>query len=590
MTGNGAPMVADVRVTDTLADLVIVPRNRNDYHRLTLLMRQLLPSSRIRRTALGTSLDAGSAVQLAELAQSLELRWSPEAIRYVENRIRTKALHAALHGKVEAIKGGGRALAESFLVGGVSPVLDDHQVVNVAAMTLEEGYGLCVFDEQGAGKTVTSIFAFDRLVGANQADFALIVAPKSMISEWVGDFTRFRGNLYKVEVLTGTLREKRLALRQGADVLVTNFETVVSLEDDLKSLLRLHGDRAVLFVDESFLVKNLDARRTRAIRRLREWCGRAFMLCGTPAPNSPHDLVQQFNIVDFGLTFDGVDIPKDRELARPVVRQAIDHRGLFIRHLKQQVLPDLPAKTFERAIVPLQPVQSAAYSAALNDLVIDLRASDESSFNKHLTSFLARRMALLQICSNPAAIVNGYDEVPSKLLALDSLLDELIGNRREKVVLWSFFTSSIDAIMARYAKYNAVRYDGTITTVDERAEAKRKFQEDDETMLFVGNPAAAGAGITLHRARYAIYESMSNQAAHYLQSLDRIHRRGQTRRVQYVVLLCDRTIEMREYDRLIDKERSAQDLLGDQTTPAITRETMLADIEAAYQMLESVRQ
>ena len=63
-------------------------------------------------------------------------------------------------------------------------------------------------------------------------------------------------------------------------------------------------------------------------------------------------------------------------------------------------------------------------------------------------------------------------------------------------------------------------------------------------MVFVANPAAAGAGLTLHRARVAIYESLSNQAAHYLQSLDRIHRRGQKREVEYVVMLCDGTLEI----------------------------------------------
>ena len=36
------------------------------------------------------------------------------------------------------------------------------------------------------------------------------------------------------------------------------------------------------------------------------------------------------------------------------------------------------------------------------------------------------------------------------------------------------------------------------------------------TMIFLGNPAAAGAGLTLHRARIAIYESFSNQAAHFI--------------------------------------------------------------------------
>jgi SNF2 family DNA or RNA helicase len=96
-------------------------------------------------------------------------------------------------------------------------------------------------------------------------------------------------------------------------------------------------------------------------------------------------------------------------------------------------------------------------------------------------------------------------------------------------------------------------------------------------MLFAANPAAAGAGLTLHRARIAVYESMSNQAAHYLQSIDRIHRRGQTRDVEYLILLCDKTIEVDEYERLITKERFAQELLGDRVEEPITRQSMLSE-------------
>ena len=146
------------------------------------------------------------------------------------------------------------------------------------------------------------------------------------------------------------------------------------------------------------------------------------------------------------------------------------------------------------------------------------------------------------------------------------------------MVLWSFYTASIDAIMTRYAKFGAVRYDGTVSNVADRRDAVRRFQEDEETMLLVANPAAAGAGLTLHRARLAVYESMSNQAAHYLQSVDRIHRRGQKRETEFVVLLCHATIEEDEFRRLTEKERASQKLLGDPTDRAVTRDTMLAEL------------
>ena len=169
--------------------------------------------------------------------------------------------------------------------------------------------------------------------------------------------------------------------------------------------------------------------------------------------------------------------------------------------------------------------------------------------------------------------------------ALDELLEELVGRRGEKVVIWSFYTSSVAAIVQRYARFGVVRYDGTVTNVSARREAVRMFQEDEDTKVFVGNPAAAGAGLTLHRARVAIYESLSNQAAHYLQSLDRIHRRGQEKDVEYVIMLCDGTLEVTEYDRLVQKELAAQDLLGDNVKTPLTRETFLTDVREAAALL-----
>ena len=88
------------------------------------------------------------------------------------------------------------------------------------------------------------------------------------------------------------------------------------------------------------------------------------------------------------------------------------------------------------------------------------------------------------------------------------------------------------------------------------------------------------------RARYAVYESLSNQAAHYLQSLDRIHRRGQERPVEYIVLLCERTLELNEYETIDRKESAAKALLGDPDIAPPSRAVMLAEAEQAAKLLE----
>ncbi len=576
----------EVCITDTLDRICLIPFEGCDRQDVRKALREVAGDIPMRSSADGVSVPSGYAHLILNAGKALDLHWRGLAKLYVENRQRTQGCFRVVKTRLEEIKAGGISLAEDMLKD-LADVgrLDDHQKINVAMMTLPESPGMCVFDEQGAGKTVTFIYTFDLLVHRDEADIALVFAPKSMVPEWPNDLRRFKGDLYQCAVISGGRREKRVAISSDADFFVTNFETAVSMESELTAMLRRQRGRAVIAIDESFYVKNLDAKRTKAIRRLREYCGKAYVLCGTPAPNSPQDLVQQFNIVDFGYTFADVEVPDDREASLPVVQKAIEERGLYIRNLKSDVLPDLPHKRFHRILLPLEPGQRRLYAGALKDLILDLRSIDDETFQRQISSFLARRSALLQICSNPTSVAEGYAEVPAKLLALDSLLEELIVHRAEKVILWSFYTASIDAIMDRYIPFNPVRYDGTVSEVSDRREAVRKFQEDDETMLFVANPAAAGAGLTLHRAHTAIYESMSNQAAHYLQSLDRIHRRGQTKDVDYLVLLCDETIEVEEYERLMRKERTAQTLLGDRVERPFTRETMLEEAVNAITVL-----
>lgn len=586
MAEEASRPLADAVRSPSLDGIWLVPRISSDPHETIRLVAGVL-GRRPHRGSRGIELSATDGALVKASAVADRIAWCEEVERFLANRNSVATFYEKAVAEIRAIALAGREAALKRLSwGGNYEQLDDHQVINVAAMTLGYSPGLCLFDEQGAGKTVSMIYAFDELVRRNEADFLLIVAPKSMVGEWPKDFLRFTGDLYKIAAATGSLSDKRRILRQRPDVLITNFETAISMERELEAHLRSYEGRAVVAVDESFFIKSAEAKRTLSLRRLREWCTRAYVLCGTPAPNAPSDLVEQFNMVDFGLTFDGIDIPDDRDQALPVVQGVIEVRGLYLRSLKSDVLPNLPSKAFQRLRVPLQPVQAELYRRGLQALNDELVQMDDAQFKRQITNYLAQRSALLQLCSDPAAVVQTYTETPAKLLALDDLLHRLIGEQSEKVIVWSFYTRMIDRLMARYAGYGATRYDGKVADVQERRESVRRFQEDPETKLFIANPAAAGAGLTLHSARYAVYESMSNQAAHYLQSLDRIHRRGQKRNVTYFVLTCEGTIEEPEYDRLVRKEQAAQALLHDEVGAPVVR---TAALEETLQLLAAIR-
>lgn len=456
--------------------------------------------------------------------------------------------------------------------------LDPHQVEAVAAMTVPSLQGMALFDEQGTGKTICALAAFDVLRQRGLASHLLVVAPKSVLSVWKDEIANFLKDRYSVKTVVGRQAKPLELLQSEVDVLIVSYETVIRASVILQGLISTKERDFMLVVDESYYVKNPVAQRSQAVAKLRQWCKRAYVLCGAPAPNSPIDVVHQMDIADAGTTFSGVSIPDDEDSASIVVQKALGSSAIYLRRLKEEVLPSLPVKNIKKVFMELQPVQASLYEHALQDLVVDVRRVDDTYFKKHLGKFMARKWALLQICSNPGGIDPLYSEEPAKLLALDQIVRTIVEDRGLKIVLWSFFRHSLQAIAKRYARYGVVRIDGSVDSIEERALAIQRFQNDPSVMVFVGNPAAAGAGITLTAASHAVYESFSNQPAHYLQSVDRIHRRGQQNPVTSFVLISRPTIEQREFDKLIEKERRGHALFGKRPVEPVTREGFLKDL------------
>lgn len=456
--------------------------------------------------------------------------------------------------------------------------LDQHQIEAVAAMTVPSLQGMALFDEQGAGKTICALATFDVLRQRGLVSHLLVVAPKSVLSVWKEEAETFLRDRYSVRIIGGKQARPLELLRSDSDILLVSYEAVTRGSVMLQGLLSSKGREFMLVVDESYYVKNPKAQRSRAVTLLRQWCKRAYVLCGAPAPNSPVDVIHQIDIADAGTTFSGVSIPNEEDSAVMVIQETLGNSAIYLRRLKEEVLPELPVKNTKKVFIELQPVQASLYKDALQNLIIEVRRVDDTYFRKHLGEFMARKWALLQICSNPAGIDPLYSEVPAKLLALDQIIETIVEDRGLKIVIWSFFRYSLQAIVDRYAPYGVVKVDGSVDSIEERSIAIHRFQNDPSVRIFVGNPAAAGAGITLTAASHAVYESFSNQPAHYLQSVDRIHRRGQQNPVTSFILVSRPTIEELEFEKLVCKERRGYELFGKQPSQALTREGFLKDL------------
>lgn len=455
-------------------------------------------------------------------------------------------------------------------------MLDPPQAMAVAELIQDGILGVCLFDEQGSGKTAMSIAAFDILKRNSSIDAMIVVCPKSMAYEWPKDIEKFTNDKYDVVIADGDMNNRHNASLTKFDVLIVGYEALSSIMQVLIS--KASTRKYLLVADESFFIKNEDAVRSQNIMKLRYACNRCYVLCGTPAPNSPYDLINQVNLADTGYAFSGFKKTNDVVHDSDKISRILEDKSFYIRRLKTEILDEVPDKKFHVYSVPMTGRQRSMYEQARENLELELVNLGNQKFKRNIATYLQKRATLLQICSCPESIDPTYSEIPGKYIELDKILTTLFETKR-KVIIWSFFTKSIDALIGRYAPYHPLRIDGSVSSVDRRT-AVNSFQNDPSKLLLIANPAAAGAGITLHASYDAIYFSYSNKAADYLQSLDRIHRRGQVSdHVNYYLLVCDGTIEENEIKRLRSKEVSQSQILGDYMPWPTSFDEALAELQ-----------
>ena len=487
-----------------------------------------------------------------------------------------------------------RRSEESYHTGDISRItaewrgiLDPAQLTAVNAM-LEPGLlGFCLFDEQGTGKTFMGLGLIHHLFMTGRANQLLVFCPSSMTGEWVG-------RLGSVSALSSKIKGLVSLHESGDNIhntcsrsvgIVTNYHQASANAQVLatwarRPLSKGEEARTLLIIDESFVVKNEDAQMSQAVMAIREHCSYGLVLCGTPAPNRPDDIVHQFNIADLGATL-GLYRPTDddhRNLEELSAR--IDEGGAFLRRLKKDVLSDLPEKSFRISRLQMSKLHQAEYDKAKRSYRADLISHGSGPLGSNFRDFLTRRMKLIELCAFPDGNLIPSSE-NAKFTALRGILDEVCLQGRGKLIIWSSYRDSLKEIDRLVAGMGITlgRIDGSVAP-QERTAIVKAFQETASPQVVIANPSAAGAGLTLHAASHAVYMSYPSQAAHFLQSIDRIHRRGQNAsETVFHLLVFDKTIEEKELTRLFRKESTQADLLGDVFSMPRTVTDFIAEID-----------
>jgi SNF2 family DNA or RNA helicase len=422
------------------------------------------------------------------------------------------------------------------------------------------------FSVPGAGKTTEALAYF--FLRSKPDERLLVIAPKNAFAAWDeqietcmpelhASFTRLRGGRDAIaRVLDSDPRFMLIGYQQLARV---------------KELVAAHVARHPIhvYLDESHRIKSGLTRQTpQAVLSLAHLPVGKLIMSGTPMPQSADDLIPQFAFL----------YPEIAAISETVVELI---RAVYVRTNKKEL--GLPPVDRVMVALPMGPVQRELYKLMKFEVARDA-ASALSIRSKQAFRNLGRSVArLLQFVSNPALLSSELGFVHEDLLR--AVLAEgdgpklrwvlkrarFLARQGKKVLIWSSFVRNVEYIADRLSDLGAVYIHGGVDAGDEDDDETREgkvklFHDDPNVRVMVANPAAASEGVSLHTVcHHAIYLDRTFNAAHYLQSEDRIHRLGLAPDQQTVIEIveCEGTLDETVRERLKQKIGAMAEALED---------------------------
>ena len=425
----------------------------------------------------------------------------------------------------------------------------DHQKATAAFLTLNKK-AFC-FNEQGTGKTASSIWAADYLMNMGLVKRVLVICPLSIMdAAWRNDLFSFAMHR-SVEVAYGA-KDKRKAIIQGdAEFVIINYDGVEVVKDEIAA-----GGFDLFIVDEATHYKNAQTKRWKTLNKLIKEDDWLWMMTGTPAAQSPVDAYGLAKLVNplsvprfFGAWRDMVMWKvtqfsyKPKETAKDTVFRALQPA---IRFTKDECL-DLPDMVYTKRFVEMTAQQKKYYETLRKQMLMQVAGESVSSANAAINM-----NKLLQISAG-AVYTDEGDSIEFDIKSRYQALRETIDESSQKVLVFVPFRHTIDMLVSK------LRADGITSEVirgdvsaANRTDIFARFQSEADPKVLVIQPQSAAHGVTLTAANTIVWWGPTSSLETYLQANARIHRSGQKHKCT-VIQLAGSAAEKRIYKMLDDR-------------------------------------
>lgn len=418
--------------------------------------------------------------------------------------------------------------------------------------------------DMGLGKSVITLSAiFDLCLDSFQIRKVLVIAPLRVARDtWPAELQKWdhlKGLLWSVAV--GTEAERKAALRQDAFVYIINRENVQWLVEQSG----LPFDYDMVVIDELSSFKSYQAKRFRALMKVRPGVKRIVGLTGTPSSNGLMDLWAEFRLLDMGKRLgryithyrnmyfapdkrNGMVVFSYKPLpgAEEAIYDAISDITISMKAADHLQMPEL---IVNEVTVSLSPAEREVYEGLKKELVVSLGDEEIDAGN---AAALAGKLSQM---ANGAVYTEDKRVIPLHSRKLDALEDLIEAANGKPVLVAYWFKHDLSRIEERLHTLHI-----PFARADKPENLERWNRGELPVMLI--HPASAGHGLNLQAGGSTlIWYGITWSLELYQQTNARLWRQGQKQTVVIHHIIAEDTIDARIMKALSEKEKTQTALM-----------------------------
>ena len=423
-----------------------------------------------------------------------------------------------------------------------------------------------VFLDMGLGKTSITLTAINNLLLDYFAVHkVLVIAPLRVAKNtWSAEINKWDHlNDLKYSIVVGTPAERKNALKAAADIYIINRENIPWLTE----YMGVAFDFDMVVIDELSSFKNYQAKRFKALMKVRPSVKRIVGLTGTPSSNGLMDLFAEFKLLDMGERLgrfigqyrntyfmpdkrNGQVIFSYKPLpgAEDTIYRKISDITISMKAADHLKMPKLVTTDYE---VTLSEKEQRKYKELKDNMVLQLSDDEIIAANAASLSNKLCQMANGAIYDDDKSAIHIHDR---KLDALEDVIESMNG---KPVLVAYWFKHDYDRI-ADKLKTLSIPFEklDTIGSIE-------KWNNEKIPVALI-HPASAGHGLNLQDGGSAlVWFGLTWSLELYQQTNARLYRQGQNSDTVVIMHIAAKGTIDEQILKALKKKDSTQSALID---------------------------